>query len=222
MPFLQRCGNAPDALQAGALPLGSLALWPDSSGNQHTLVQPVPARQPVVTANPGYYGSVRAAVFRRAAQSSMEGGSDSYDLGIQSEFTVYIVGRSYLSTPQWVAGRGAYDYYTPSLQGWQWLVASDPWNPSPGSVGLHVVNSAGQAAGSYVTNGYSWQARSPNGAGGVRIQHLAHSWPLRADVRVRRRRQELPRGAASVAKSSRVRERERSQLDDVEPIERPR
>jgi hypothetical protein len=145
------------SLQSKSLPLGRLATWPDASGNQHTLRQAVPAQQPVVTANPSYYGTTLAAVFSAASAQSMVGGSDAYDLGILSPFTAYFVGRSYTSTPQWIAGRGSYDYYTPELQGWQFLVASDPWNPSPGSIGLRVVTSGGQAAGVYTSNGQSWQ-----------------------------------------------------------------
>jgi hypothetical protein len=144
-------------LQAKSLPLGRLAVWPDASGNQHTLRQPVTSRQPVISSNPSYYGPAVAAVFSAASAQSMAGGSDAYDLGILGNFSLYFVGRSYTSTPQWIAGRGSYDYFTPELQGWQFLVASDPWNPSPGSIGARVVTSGGQAAGVYTGNGHSYQ-----------------------------------------------------------------
>jgi hypothetical protein len=75
-----------------------LTTWPDSSGNQHYVSQPIAARRPLWQY--GLQGATGAMHFIRNSGTFMVGGADSIDLGVSTEFQSYFLSRPYTSSPQ--------------------------------------------------------------------------------------------------------------------------
>jgi hypothetical protein len=90
----------------------------------------------------------------------MTSGQDALDLGVGSPaFAVYSVMRPYSPAPMTLAGRGVWDAMCRSpgsCTGWTMALSSTPLAPSPGAVGMRLLDAVGVTAGASVVNAPTW------------------------------------------------------------------
>lgn len=106
--------------------------------------------------NAGYYSAYANPVrFTRAAGTFMTSGQDAIDLGVSGPFAVYVTMRPYNPAQMTLAGRGTWDAVcraAGACTGWTMALSNTALSPSPGAVGMRLVDALGVTAGASVTN----------------------------------------------------------------------
>ena len=119
-------------------------------------MQAAVAQQPTAVTNAGYYSAYANPVrFVRASGTYMTSGQDSIDLGIAGPFAAYITMRPYNPAQMTLAARGAWDAVcrTPAAcSGWAMVLSNSALAPSPGAIGMRLVDGIGVTAGAMIAN----------------------------------------------------------------------
>jgi hypothetical protein len=124
--------------------------WPDNAGNGHVMYASGDRRPIIISSQ----SRMMAVQFRRANAHWMQGGADSIDLGISTEFMLYTHALLTNSAPSVFAGRGMQKSLSDA--GWAHLEYADFWNPWPGSRGIRIADGAGQLSSGGQVNIARW------------------------------------------------------------------
>lgn len=85
----------------------------------------------------------------------MTSGQDAIDLGVSGPFSIYVTMRPYNPAQMTLAGRGSWDAVCKSpgaCSGWTMALSNTALAPSPGAVGMRLVDAVGVTAGASVSN----------------------------------------------------------------------